>query len=125
LPARLNYGFAKPDPKYPWQQAVSAPGPRATVKALRNVMAFWLEQGIDGFRVDMAASLVKNDPGARYTSQLWRRVRAWLDKQYPEAVLIFRMGRAAQSHPRRFPCRLPAPLWKSRLHVALAVGARA
>lgn len=93
----LNYGFARPDPACPWQQPVDAPGPRATRRALRNVMAFWLDAGIDGFRVDMAASLVKNDPGSRETSNLWREIRAWLDKRYPEAVLISEWGEPQQA----------------------------
>ena len=28
---------------------------------MKNVMRFWLDMGCDGFRVDMAYSLVKND----------------------------------------------------------------
>ncbi len=31
-------------------------------KELRKIMAFWLDMVADGFRVDMAESLVKNDP---------------------------------------------------------------
>lgn len=30
---------------------------------MRNIMTFWFDKGVDGFRVDMAASLVKNDKG--------------------------------------------------------------
>ncbi len=88
----LNYGFAKPDPKQPWQQSVDAPGPLATRRELRNIMDFWLNRGVDGFRVDMAASLVKNDPGHRKTIRLWRDVCRWMRKQYPEAVLISEWG---------------------------------
>lgn len=89
----LNYGFANPDPDLPWQQAVDAPGPKAVRAELRKIMKFWLDMGADGFRVDMAASLVKDDPGSRATIQLWREIRAWLDKDYPEAVLISEWGR--------------------------------
>jgi maltose alpha-D-glucosyltransferase/alpha-amylase len=49
--------------------------------------------GAAGFRVDMAASLVKDDPGSRATIALWREIRAWLDREYPEAVLISEWGR--------------------------------
>jgi len=89
----LNYGVANPDPDQPWQQAVDAPGPKAVRAELRKIMAFWLDMGASGFRVDMAASLVKEDPGSRATIQLWREVRAWLDQDYPEAVLISEWGR--------------------------------
>jgi len=89
----LNYGFANPDPDQPWQQPVDAPGPQAVRAELRKIMKFWLDMGASGFRVDMAASLVKDDPGSRATIQLWREIRAWLDQEYPEAVLISEWGR--------------------------------
>ncbi len=89
----LNYGFANPDPDQPWQQPVDAPGPKAVRAELRKIMKFWLDMGAGGFRVDMAASLVKDDPGSRATIQLWREIRAWLDQEYPEAVLISEWGR--------------------------------
>ena len=56
-------------------------------------MQFWLDMGASGFRVDMAASLVKDDPGSRATIELWREIRTWLDRDYPEAVLISEWGR--------------------------------
>lgn len=89
----LNYGFANPDPDQPWQQPVDAPGPRAVRAELKKIIQFWLDMGASGFRVDMAASLVKDDPGSRATIQLWREIRAWLDRDYPEAVLISEWGR--------------------------------
>lgn len=55
----LNYGYGKCREK--WQMPTDAPGPRATVEAVKDVMRFWLDMGCDGFRVDMASSLVKND----------------------------------------------------------------
>ena len=89
----LNYGFANPDPEQPWQQPVDAPGPKAVHAELRNIIKFWLDMGASGFRVDMAASLVKDDPGSRATIQLWQEIRRWLDQDYPEAVLISEWGR--------------------------------
>ena len=84
----LNYGFAHPDPNHKWEQPVTAPGPQALRRELRNIMSFWFDKGVDGFRVDMAASLVKNDPGKVETSKLWNEMRAWKDKNYPQCVLI-------------------------------------
>lgn len=84
----LNYGFAKPDPNQPWQQPVDAPGPQAVRQELKNIMKFWLDLGVSGFRVDMAGSLVKNDPGCQETARLWHVVRTWLDAEYPEAALV-------------------------------------
>lgn len=84
----LNYGFAHPDPSRPWEQGVDAPGPQAVRREIRNIMAFWFDKGIDGFRVDMAASLVKNDPDKKEVSRLWNEMRTWKDRHYPETVLI-------------------------------------
>lgn len=84
----LNYGFAHPDPNHPWQQPVDAPGPQAVRRELKNIMKFWLDLGASGFRVDMAGSLVKNDPDNQETARLWHEMRVWLDAAYPEARLV-------------------------------------
>ena len=57
----LNYGYANPEKD--WQKSVDDPACIATQDALVDVMDFWCNLGVDGFRVDMAFSLVKNDPG--------------------------------------------------------------
>ena len=93
----LNYGYAKPDPRYPWQQPIAAPGPQAMRKELRKIMAFWLDMGCDGFRVDMAASLIKNDAEKKDIKKLWQEVRQWMERNYPETVLIAEWGDPAQA----------------------------
>lgn len=98
----LNYGFAKPDPKCPWQQGVDAPGPQAVRRELRNIMAFWFDKGVDGFRVDMAASLVKNDPDKKEVMKLWHEMREWKDKNYPQTVLISEWSNPSQAIPAGF-----------------------
>ena len=86
----LNYGFYKPDK--PWQQGMDDPGPRATLEAMKDVMRFWLGMGCDGFRVDMAGSLVKHDEDGKGTIALWQKVRAFLDEEFPEAAMISEWG---------------------------------
>lgn len=76
----LNYGYYKPDPDKKWQQSMNDEGPRATLEALKDIMRFWLSAGADGFRVDMAGSLVKNDENGKGTIALWQNVREFLDK---------------------------------------------
>ena len=94
----LNFGFANPDPAHPWEQAVDAPGPMAMRRELKNVMAFWMDKGVDGFRVDMAASLVKNDPDKSETIRLWKEdLMKWFGAEYPEGVLIAEWFNPAQS----------------------------
>lgn len=91
----LNYGFYKPE--RPWQQPMDAEGPRATLEAMKDVMRFWLGMGCDGFRVDMAGSLVKNDEDGKGNIALWQNVRAFLDAEYPEAVLVSEWGEPDKS----------------------------
>ena len=91
----LNYGFADPDPSHPWEQPVDAPGPQAVRRELRNIMQFWFDKGVDGFRVDMAASLVKNDRQSRENIRLWQEIRGWMDENYPDRVLVSEWGRPA------------------------------
>lgn len=94
----LNFGFANPDPAHPWEQAVDAPGPMAMRRELKNIMSFWMDKGVDGFRVDMAASLVKNDPDKSATIKLWKDdFTKWFDEEYPEGILIAEWFNPAQS----------------------------
>ncbi|MDR0759266.1 MAG: hypothetical protein LBF74_04055 [Treponema sp.] len=88
----LNYGFL--NPAEPWQLPTDHPDVLATREALKEVMRFWLDAGCDGFRVDMADSLVKNDDADKSgVSAIWRDIRAMLDAGYPEAALVSEWSR--------------------------------
>ena len=89
----LNYGFANPDPAKPWQLPVDHPDVQAVHQELRNIMTFWLEKGADGFRVDMAASLIKLDATNEAMTAFWRGVRTWFDEEWPDAVLVAEWSR--------------------------------
>ena len=54
-------------------------GPKAKLEELKNIMPFWLGMGCDGFRVDMAGSLVKHD------------------KEFPEATMVSEWGEPDKS----------------------------
>ena len=84
----LNFGWARLPEDEPWRDAVDAPGPRRNRQALRDIMSFWIDQGVAGFRVDMAFSLVKDDAGHVETAALWRELREWLDVAHPDAIII-------------------------------------
>lgn len=86
----LNYGFHQIT--RPWQQSPEDEGPRATLEAMKDVMRFWLTMGADGFRVDMAGSLVKNDPEGEGTIALWQKVFGFLSKEFPEAAMVSEWG---------------------------------
>lgn len=86
----LNYGFNVRT--RPWQQSPQDEGPRKTVEAMMDVMRFWLTMGCDGFRVDMAGSLVKNDPDNVETIKLWQGIHRELSREFPEAAMISEWG---------------------------------
>ena len=88
----LNYGFYQPDLDKPWQQSIDDEGPQATIAAMEDVMRFWLGMGCDGFRVDMAESLVKNDPEKKGTIRVWKQIREFLDKEFPDAAMVSEWG---------------------------------
>ena len=88
--ACLNYGFGTVTED--WQFAADSPEAQEGRLLIQNIMDFWLGLGADGFRVDMAGSLVKEDPDYYWTKQLWRQVRAHLDETHPDAVLISEWG---------------------------------
>ena len=84
----LNYGYTQINEPL-WQQPITAPGPMATREAMKNVMRYWLNLGCDGFRVDMADSLVKNDaPEKKGTMAVWKDINAAIHAEYPDAALV-------------------------------------
>lgn len=88
----LNYGFAKKDPGCEWEQDMNDEGPLATRKEIADIMSFWLGMGVDGFRVDMAGSLVKNDDDGEGTIAVWQDILGKVKASYPDAVFVSEWG---------------------------------
>lgn len=87
----LNYGYADPHPERPWQLPTDHPSVKALREEMQRVMRYWLDKGVDGFRVDMAGHLIKGNDPARIQAKMvefWKEVREWWDRDYPEAALI-------------------------------------
>lgn len=91
----LNYGYYKITK--PWQMSMEDEGPKATLEAMKDVMRFWLTMGCDGFRVDMAGSLVKQDEDGKGTIALWKKVRSFLDEEFPDAAMVSEWGEPDKS----------------------------
>ena len=86
----LNYGFCEPTES--WQLPMDHPAALATGKAMEDVVRFWLDLGCDGFRVDMASSLIKNDPEHKGIVAFWQRFFASVCPDYPQAAFVSEWG---------------------------------
>ncbi|WP_269522658.1 alpha-amylase family glycosyl hydrolase [Coraliomargarita parva] len=85
----LNFGYS--EPSEPWQDPIDAPGPMKNRAELKKILAYWFDRGCDGFRVDMAGSLVKPEGTAasiEAVKEIWQEVRTWIDANYPDRVLM-------------------------------------
>ena len=84
----LNYGYRDiHDPS--WQMPIDAPAALANREAMKDIMRHWLNLGCDGFRVDMADSLVKNDHGTKSaTMEVWKDIAGAIHAEYPESALV-------------------------------------
>lgn len=97
----LNYGWGLLNPAKPWQKPPKCASCMAVRNAMREVMRFWLDLGCDGFRVDMAASLIKEGDGQELHA-LWRDYRSWLRTHYPDAVIISEWSDPSHAIPAGF-----------------------
>ena len=94
----LNYGYFNPNPANEWEHDYNAPGPKAVREELKNIIAYWCDHGADGFRVDMASSLVKNDNANRDgVIRLWNEIFAWYNAKYPENIMLSEWANPQQS----------------------------
>lgn len=92
----LNYGYR--DIHEPWQKPIDDPACLATREAMKDVMRFWLDMGCDGFRVDMADSLVKNDGNEKLaTMEVWKDIAGAIHAEYPEAALVSEWNNPGQA----------------------------
>lgn len=92
----LNYGFREVTEV--WQKPIDDPDALATREAMKDIMRFWLEKGCDGFRVDMADSLVKNDGDDKLaTMEVWKDIAGAIHAEYPEAALVSEWNKPRQA----------------------------
>jgi len=69
----LNFGFGQPDQS--WQLSTTHPNVRKLWDEMQQVQRFWLEQGADGFRIDMAGSITRKDKDSTETRRFWEECR--------------------------------------------------
>ena len=97
----LNFGFEQTDPESPWKLHYTDERLKPLRDEILNIMRFYLDKGIDGFRVDMASSLIKegasfseealynnSDEGLEGIRWLWNTMLGQLRKEYQDRVYI-------------------------------------
>lgn len=95
----LNYGFLHPQES--WQMAIDAPACLETRQALTDVICYWLDAGCDGFRVDMADSLVKMDDKVKSgTCRVWKDILTRVREKYPDAAFVSEWNNPASAITR-------------------------
>ena len=97
----FNYGYLSP--ANPWEQPVDGAGPLAVRKELKKIIGFWFDKGVDGFRCDMANSLVKGDDEVYSGNKaLWRDIISWSRERYPDRIFISEWSEPLNSIPAGF-----------------------
>ena len=98
----LNFGFAEEDPAHPWMIHYKDERLKPLREEFLNIMRYYFDMGIEGFRVDMASSVVKggaahfdeNNPFDDSTEGLdgviwwWNEVLTTLRKEYKDKLFI-------------------------------------
>lgn len=98
----LNYGYANPTED--WQLPVDHPDCIATKEELKKIMYFWMDMGVDGFRVDLASTLIKGDKEGSITRTFWHELKAHVKAKDPDFILVSEWGKPARAVWTGFDC---------------------
>ncbi len=84
----INYGFLKvEEPDY--EMSIDDERILPNLKAMQDVIEFYLKKGADGFRVDMAGWLVKRDDEEfSGTIKIWNKILKPIKEKYPDAFFV-------------------------------------
>ena len=107
----LNYGFK--DIKYDFQMSYKDKRVVKTRKYLISVIMYYLEMGVDGFRVDMADSLVKGDDNKEATIWLWNQIFKEVRAKFPQAIFVSEWNNLDRSMASGFDMDFALNHWNS------------
>ena len=86
----LNYGYN--EITAPWQMHYTDERLKPLRDEVINIILYWLEKGIDGFRVDLAQSLVKQDRNKQGVRWLWNIIIGAAKEKYPDCCFLAEWG---------------------------------
>lgn len=86
----LNFGFA--EKQWSWQNHYTDEACQKIHRIVIDIIKYYLAMGIDGFRVDLAGSIVKGDVDGKYSCEVWRKIFGEVRKEYPEAIFVSEWG---------------------------------
>ena len=110
----FNYGFNRIE--YPWQMSYQDPRTYQAREYLLKIMRFWLNLGVDGFRVDMADSLVKNDDNKDATIEVWKYLFGIIRNEYPNAFFVSEWSNPHQAFEAGFDTDFVLDHWDNFYH---------
>lgn len=86
----LNFGFAKK--KYDWQNLYTDKACEKVHDEVIKICKYYLALGVDGFRVDLASSIVKDDVNGECSCKVWRKIFSEVRKEYKDAIFLSEWG---------------------------------
>lgn len=86
----LNFGFA--EKTQPWQNLYTDEICQKVQGEVIDIIKFYMRLGIDGFRVDLANSIVKDDVDGKCSCEVWRKIFGAVREEYPEAIFVSEWG---------------------------------
>ena len=89
----LNYGFNEiKQGEESWQWHYTDDRLKPLREEIINIIGFWLKKGVDGFRVDLANSLVKADKNGEGVKWFWNIVISEAKKVNPDCCFLAEWG---------------------------------
>ena len=111
----LNFGFKDIDDPA-WQIPYNDERTYQAREYVIDIIRYWLSVGVDGFRVDMADSLVKNDDNKEATIEVWHYIFDKVKKDYPDAFFVSEWCNPWQSFKAGFDADFVLDHWDNFYH---------
>lgn len=91
----LNYGFVNADADYKMHYTDSRLKPLR--EEVLNIIKFWFERGVDGFRVDLAGNMIKGGRNLTALKWFYGNIIGEAKRLYPENIFMAEWGVPEQS----------------------------